>query len=208
MKFCPRCKEKKPLDTFFKKKDRRASSYCKPCQLEYVREHYRRTKGAYNARRYVLAETYKERNRRLVFAHLTENPCVDCAERDILVLDFDHVQGAKLSSISRMINDCVSVGKLRIEIEKCEVRCANCHRRKTCIRAQFVSHETVAIRPGSRSARGCTAPRILGRPGLEPGTNSLKGYCSTIELPSRTALWCSSERCSRVRRCRQESVAA
>lgn len=25
----------------------------------------------------------------------------------------------------------------------------------------------------------------VGRPGLEPGTNSLKGYCSTIELPSR-----------------------
>jgi hypothetical protein len=131
MKICSRCKEKKPLDAFYRKAGRRAASYCKPCQHAYVREHYRRTKAVYNARRYVLAEIYKERNRRLVFAHLAENPCVDCAERDILVLDFDHVQGAKLSSVSRMINDCVSVGKLRAEIEKCEVRCANCHRRKT-----------------------------------------------------------------------------
>ena len=131
MKICPRCKEKKPLDAFFKKHDRRAGAYCKPCQLSYVREHYRRTSGAYNARRYALAESYKERNRALVFAYLSENPCVDCFERDILVLDFDHIRGVKLASVSRMINDCVSVGKLRAEIKKCEVRCANCHRRKT-----------------------------------------------------------------------------
>jgi hypothetical protein len=25
---------------------------------------------------------------------------------------------------------------------------------------------------------------MVGWPGLEPGTNSLKGYCSTIELPT------------------------
>src|ERR1700689_1902561 len=107
MKRCPRCEETKPLDEFFKKRERLARSYCKPCQLEYVREHYRRTKGAYNARRYVLAEIYKERNRRLVYAPLGEHPCVDCAERNIIVLDFDHIRGSKLSSISRMINDSV-----------------------------------------------------------------------------------------------------
>lgn len=132
MKICPRCKEKKELAAFFKKKDRRAGSYCKPCQLAYVREHYRRTKGAYNSRRYALAEIYKERNRRIVYDHLAKNPCVDCAESDVAVLDFDHVdRQTKLASVSRMINDCVSVRKLRAEIAKCEVRCANCHRRKT-----------------------------------------------------------------------------
>lgn len=131
MKICPRCKEKKPFDAFFKKSDRLAGAYCKPCQLAYVREHYRRTKGAYNARRYALAEVYKRRNRLFVYAHLAEHPCVDCGERDIIVLDFDHFRGSKLANISRMINDCVAIGKLRAEIEKCEVRCANCHRRKT-----------------------------------------------------------------------------
>jgi hypothetical protein len=50
IKRCPRCEETKPLDAFYKKSDRLAGAYCKPCQLEYVREHYRRTKGAYNAR--------------------------------------------------------------------------------------------------------------------------------------------------------------
>ena len=131
MKICPRCKEKKALDEFFKKKGRRAGSYCKPCQLAYVREHYRRTKGAYNARRYALHLVYTERNRRLILNHLSEHPCVDCNERDILVLDFDHVRGVKDGDISRMIFGGTSVERLRAEMDKCVVRCANCHRRKT-----------------------------------------------------------------------------
>jgi transcription elongation factor Elf1 len=133
MKICPRCKEKKPLDGFFKKSDRLAGAYCKPCQLAYVREHYRRTKDAYNARRYALHLKYTERNRRLVLRHLAENPCIDCNERDIVVLDFDHVRGSKVGDISRMIRGGTSVGRLQAEIDKCVVRCANCHRRKTAV---------------------------------------------------------------------------
>jgi hypothetical protein len=131
MKVCPRCKEKKALDEYYRKKGRRAGSYCKPCQLAYVREHYRRTSGAYNARRYRLHHVYTNRNRRLVLAHLTQHPCVDCAETDVVVLDFDHVSGTKVSSISVMIRGGTSVRVLQDEIAKCVVRCANCHRRKT-----------------------------------------------------------------------------
>jgi transcription elongation factor Elf1 len=131
MKYCPRCKENKPLDAFFKKKDRRASSYCKPCQLEYVREHYRRTSGAYNARRYALHQVYTDRNRRIVLAHLRAHPCIDCGEHDIVVLDFDHVSGQKHGNISRLIRGGTSIETLEAEIAKCVVRCSNCHRRKT-----------------------------------------------------------------------------
>jgi hypothetical protein len=44
MKICPRCKEKKALDEFYRKKGRSAGSYRKPCQHAYVREHYRKTR--------------------------------------------------------------------------------------------------------------------------------------------------------------------
>jgi hypothetical protein len=131
MKICPRCKENKPLDEYYRKKNRRAGSYCKPCQLEYVREHYRRTSAVYNARRYALHGTYVNRNRSYVLAHLADHPCVDCGESDVLVLDFDHVNGAKISSISRMIRDGAALARFQAEIDKCVVRCANCHRRKT-----------------------------------------------------------------------------
>jgi hypothetical protein len=108
MKYCPRCKENKTLDDFYKKHDRRASSYCKPCQLAYVREHYRRTAGAYNTRRYILHAKYRKRNRTLVLEHLSTHPCIDCAEADLIVLDFDHVTDTKCCSISQMIMECGS----------------------------------------------------------------------------------------------------
>ena len=133
MKICPRCKEKKELDAFFKKKGRQAGSYCKPCQLAYVREHYRKTSGAYNARRYALHQIYTERNRRLVADYLAHHPCVDCNEKDIVVLDFDHVRGNKDGDVSRMIWGGTSVQRLQAEISKCVARCANCHRRKTAM---------------------------------------------------------------------------
>lgn len=59
------------------------------------------------------------------------NPCVDCGEDDPVVLEFDHVRGDKAGSISLMIHNGVSLETLIIEINKCQVRCANCHRRKT-----------------------------------------------------------------------------
>jgi len=47
-----------------------------------------------------------------------------------VVLEFDHVRGVKIWEISRM-RVRASERALLSEIEKCDVRCANCHRRKT-----------------------------------------------------------------------------
>jgi hypothetical protein len=133
MKFCPRCREKKALEEFYRKKGRSAGSYCKPCQHAYVREHYQRTSNTYNERRYALHLIYTERNRRLVLEHLAMHPCIDCGENDVVVLDFDHVRGTKLGAVSRMIVGGTSVQRLQAEIAKCVGRCANCHRRKTAM---------------------------------------------------------------------------
>ena len=56
--------------------------------------------------------------------------CIDCLEKDLIVLDFDHV-GNKEHAISSMIRDGFGLEKIALEIDKCVVRCANCHRRKT-----------------------------------------------------------------------------
>ena len=56
---------------------------------------------------------------------------MDCGEPDPVVLDFDHVSNAKIANISYLLNSVGSWRRLEAEIEKCEVRCANCHRRKT-----------------------------------------------------------------------------
>lgn len=64
---------------------------------------------------------------------LLENPCVDCGEQDIRVLQFDHIKGKKIYMISYMIHNQYSIKTIFEEISKCQVRCANCHIRKTAI---------------------------------------------------------------------------
>jgi hypothetical protein len=71
----------------------------------------------------------------LVRQYLKEHPCVDCGETDLLVLEFDHIRGEKKSEISTLVHNTLSWEKVLEEIGKCEVRCANCHKRKTA--AQF-----------------------------------------------------------------------
>jgi hypothetical protein len=61
---------------------------------------------------------------------LIEHPCVDCGENDPVVLDFDH-KSDKVASISYLLGTVAGWERVEKEIEKCEVRCANCHRRKT-----------------------------------------------------------------------------
>lgn len=66
----------------------------------------------------------------MVYATLSAG-CVDCPEKDVVVLDFDHVTGVKKYSISYMIGSGFYPEVIKEEMSKCVVRCANCHRRKT-----------------------------------------------------------------------------
>ena len=66
-----------------------------------------------------------------VWEYLKENPCVDCDEADPVVLEFDHVSGVKHKMVSGMIKGAYAWKTIAAEIEKCDVRCANCHRLKT-----------------------------------------------------------------------------
>ena len=51
--------------------------------------------------------------------------CIDCGYRgNPLALQFDHVQGEKIRAVSQM---GYSQERLEVELDKCVVRCANCH---------------------------------------------------------------------------------
>lgn len=56
--------------------------------------------------------------------------CADCGETDPDVLEFDHVTGNKVGNVSTMIQHS-SWSALVCEMNKCEIRCANCHARVT-----------------------------------------------------------------------------
>lgn len=63
--------------------------------------------------------------------YLCNHPCVDCGESDPVVLEFDHVRGEKVANVANLISGAGKFQRLMDEIAKCDVRCANCHRRKT-----------------------------------------------------------------------------
>lgn len=86
---------------------------------------------------------HRHRNFVRMIAYLTENPCVDCGEADPIVLDFDHLpQYDKRFEIARAVSASTrSWSVILEEIQKCEVVCANCHRRRTARRARHRKHQ-------------------------------------------------------------------
>jgi len=69
-----------------------------------------------------------------VWDYKSTHPCVDCGESDPIVLDFDHVRDQKVAAVGRLVGSGAKLQRIVDEIAKCEVRCANCHRRVTHFR--------------------------------------------------------------------------
>lgn len=65
------------------------------------------------------------RNRQIVI-EFKSSGCIHCGEKRIPALDCHHVRGEKLFEIGK--RPTISESRLREELEKCEVWCANCHR--------------------------------------------------------------------------------
>lgn len=71
----------------------------------------------------------KRRNKDIVKAMKQAGRCVDCGVSDWRVLDYDHIdETRKYASINSMLRDRHSISRIMEEIEKCVLRCANCHR--------------------------------------------------------------------------------
>ena len=82
----------------------------------------------------------RRRNLLYLLGYLRETPCVDCGEQDPVVLDFDHI-GVKRSGVVQLAGRECSIPNLEREIAECEVRCANCHRRRTIVeQAHYRKH--------------------------------------------------------------------
>ena len=65
-----------------------------------------------------------------------EQPCADCGVAyPYYVMDFDHISGDKVMMISQLVLRGATT-RLMVELEKCEVVCANCQRIRTFERLQ------------------------------------------------------------------------
>ena len=74
----------------------------------------------------------RQQHRIFVWGYLSTHPCVDCGEADPIVLEFDHRSRCeKRQTIANLLCKSISLSTLWSEIQKCDIRCANCHRKKT-----------------------------------------------------------------------------
>lgn len=114
---------------------------CNVCSLTKHLEDFPRDKrrpNGYDGSRCTSCKFEGDKQRQLplikfIADYLKANPCVDCGEDDLLVLQFDHLRDKSfnISSIIGVKKKQVSLKILKEEIAKCQVLCGNCHLRKS-----------------------------------------------------------------------------
>lgn len=138
-KICPKCGPK-PIEEFNwrnKAKGIRCNE-CRQCHSTYNKSHYQRTKSVYIERNTKRKNRVRTELHSRVDSYLLEHPCIDCGENDIVVLEFDHRPGTKkIGDVSRMVSQGMCWRTISKEIAKCDVRCANDHRRQTAKRGNW-----------------------------------------------------------------------
>lgn len=129
LKACTKCKVDRPIDFFSRKSGNTRHSWCKECYRAYHRSHYRADPKSYQQQ----AAARKKRIQLTVRALKDMQPCVDCGVAyPWYVMQFDHLPSStKLGHVSVMSRDGTSEIRLKEEIAKCEIVCANCHATRT-----------------------------------------------------------------------------
>lgn len=137
-KTCSKCNQTKDLAHFYLK-DKitgRRHAQCKSCNriartLKY-KVHYEKYGEQYRDRARKRKLKIKSERQKLLYQLLSGKVCEHCGYDDIRALEFDHIDPTlKSFGISRAINDCYAWDKILIEIKKCRVLCANCHKIRT-----------------------------------------------------------------------------
>ena len=145
--------------------------------LGYGKEHY-----AANRQRYIdQARTVKHKVRlqrtAYLIAYFDTNPCVDCGERDPVVLELDHLRDTSFSIGFGLTQRRWQ--RILEEIDKCEVVCANCHRRRTARRRGSVRMMLAKGRGGCRGKSG--------RPDSNRHSELGRLSCNRYTTPARSA---------------------
>lgn len=140
MKTCSKCSITKPETEYFvkDKKSGRLHAHCKECYKEhrktYYAEHYLKYGDKYRERAKLRRARAKRNLQIKLKDYLEGKSCKNCGESDIRVLEFDHLNPAtKRFGIANSITDGRKWSDILIEIEQCQILCANCHKKQTAI---------------------------------------------------------------------------
>lgn len=109
-KICNKCGVEKDYE-LFAKNGNSVRSYCKECEAARARENYQKTQK---------------------YIRSLKTKCSKCGyDRNPAALEFHHPNDNKDSEVAKLASKSWSIPlkeKIDIEISKCELLCANCHR--------------------------------------------------------------------------------
>ena len=96
------------------------------------RMYYRRDPKPYKARAAANNKLTKTQNRERLRDFFRNAKCMDCGIRDFAVLELDHRDPRhKRDDVSNLVRQSHCWTTIAKEIAKCDVVCANCHRKRT-----------------------------------------------------------------------------
>lgn len=135
MKICSTCKEEKDYNSFhvLKKGESKLRASCKKCNGKRCQDWHNKNKEQVNVRSKKNREARNELARAFIINHFKQNPCAECGDKNLMVLEFDHL-GDKEFTIAKLLQSSALVSTIKKEVEKCEVVCASCHRIRTYTR--------------------------------------------------------------------------
>ena len=123
-KLCTKCGQVKPIFEFGLNKSKKdgLQCHCKECVKLYRKQHYENNKQYYKDK----AKAYRQAGRDCLNEYKSHLICSECGESRWWLLDFHHTNPSeKDCEVSKLID---APNKLKKELEKCIVLCANCHR--------------------------------------------------------------------------------
>ena len=127
------CYKTLPIENFAWKNKSKGLRYhnCSSCRYKYEMKRYDKNPEAKQLRSDTIVKATKKRRTQLQskINEIKSSGCVDCGGSfHPVAMDFDHVRGTKKYNVSAMVQRGMSEDAILKEIEKCEVRCAPCHR--------------------------------------------------------------------------------
>lgn len=100
---------------------------CRECHHGFQDNWYQKNKDHHLENVRDRKKRVRDEAREYVWNYLSKHPCQSCGASDPVVLEFHHREG-KDKAVSEMVADGLSIERIKAEIAKCDVLCANCHR--------------------------------------------------------------------------------
>ena len=103
---------------------------CRECHHKHQNNWYERHKEQHLENVHARKRRVRDDAREYVWQYLSTHPCISCGASDPVVLEFHHREG-KDNAVSEMVAGGYPIHTIQKEIDKCDVLCANCHRKLT-----------------------------------------------------------------------------